>query len=313
MRLDGRHIRSDKLIQYYLSLSMLRGEILIISYPTPEILELVRLVASFAKANVKGAGIASIECVFMPSKIVKKQELTLDGYSAVPLLQTLLLPFIFCGHQVTITLKNTLQKDLSTYYIRDVLLPYFYRYVHISTFEKIPNGDIRLIIKGKYLLEEAPPFILRKNTYLVALRGEVESSDDKVADYVDLSLKELGVPVRIHRIFSQDQEILHLNALYGTDEGYDNDFAYIIYKDLIDENDILGHANIFKQELKNPRLSAELIEDLLLFVGLLGGQLPFAYDETDMLVEELNKELVGSLERIGDIYVLSAPEQVDVE
>lgn len=306
MRLDGRHVRGEKLIQYYLSLSILRGEMLLISHPTPEILELVRLVAPFAKADVKGAGAGSEECVFMPSKIIKKQEIVLEGHSAVPILQTVLLPFIFCGHQVSITLKGTLQQDISTYYIRDVLLPYFYRYVHISNLEKDPNGDVRLIIKGKYLLEEAPPFILRKNNYLVAIRGEIESTEDVVGDFVEISLKELRVPVRIRRKLAREQEVLHLDALYGTAEGYDNDFAYIVYKDFIDEKDILGQVNVFKQELQKPRLSQTLIEDLLLLVGLLGGQLPFVYDQTDLLLDELNKEIRGTLERNGKQYVLSS-------
>ena len=47
------------------------------------------------------------------------------------LLQALLPVFIFCGHQVSVTLKNTTQKNISTYYIRDVLLTYLHKYFFI--------------------------------------------------------------------------------------------------------------------------------------------------------------------------------------
>lgn len=312
MRLDGRHLRSEKLLQQYLTLSILRGETLLLSYPTPEMLHLIKLVAPFAKASVMGAGLSSEECVFVPSKIVKKQEIFMDGTSPVPLLQTLLLPFLFCGHKVTITLQESSQVGLSTYYFKDVLLPYLHKYILTSSFFKEPNGDIKFTIKGKYLLEQAPPLILRKNNYLVSLRGEAEIDDESIIEYLDLTFKDLKVPLRINRKNSSGHSIVHIDALYGTSEGYDNDFAYVVYKDIVDKQFILKEIDSFKEELKQPRLSQDIIEDLLLYIGLLGGQLPFTYDETDFLLEELNKEINGIIEKTGvspnNMYIWSQNE-----
>lgn len=310
MQLDGQHLRSEKLIHYYLALSILRNEMLVITSPSEELLELVRLVAPIVKADVKGAGVDSTECIFVPSKLAKLIEVDMQGTSPLPLLQTMMPVFLFCGHHIKITLSNCSREPLSIYYMRDVLLSHLSRYLETSSCHIEQQGTVTLQLKGKYDLETAPPLITRKQPELIAIRGEAQLNEESLYSYLALGLKDFGVTVRLHRVYAQQRPLIHLNALYGGEEGYDNDFAYILYDELQNTEsltDIETFLLRFKKLLKEPQLSQTLIEDLLLYVGLLGGQLPTNYEETDFLLDELNKELEGEIRPVNGRYILDTP------
>ncbi len=291
MQLHATTLRSDQLFKYFLNLSILKGETLHIKEPKQHMIETLQLLVPYLKADLKGAGVDSKECYFTPKKLPKKYLLDLEGNDALPFLQSLFCAFIFCGHQVSLTCTNTKASSTSYYYLRDVLLPQLYPLLSFRSFHIEPNGDVTLTLKGKYILETAPAFIVVPQPKLIAIRGELELADFSQVTFIELSLKEIGVPLRLHHVSSKQESLIHLNALYGTVEGYDNDTSYIMYADAMGKIDIPSFLSSFKSQLTQPTLSQELIEDLLLLIGLIGGELPATYEETTFLLDDLEKEL----------------------
>lgn len=305
MILDASHLRSEQLFKYYVGLSLLKGETLLIKKPTSDMVILLDFLTPLCAAEVKGLGIGCDECYFTPQKLVKKYSLDMQGEDALPLLTTLIPAYLFSGIPFTLTCTNTRYKDTSYFYIRDVLLPQLSPYIETSSLGIEPQGDVTLSLKGKYVLEEAPSWNLIPQKELVAIRGEIELADESQFHYIELSLKDLNVPVRLHHTSSKPIPLVHLDALYGTKEGYDTYFSYVMYIDVSHTFSLPQVMASFKSQLRHPRLSAELIEDILLVLGLVGGSIPGTYEETTFLLDELNKELLHVIKEETGLYVAS--------
>lgn len=300
MECDAQHLRGDKILQYAISTSLLTGERLRVLHADEKAVNLLSSFRDFAE--IKGLGVGSEVCLFEPKKIAKKYELEGDVNA---ILQTIIPVIMFCGHQVRVDMKEQPKALPSSLYIKNVLLNHYSKYTEFLRFERNPVGSLTMILKGKYLLESAPLCVVKKHDELVAIRGEAHL-DDYLFSFLELALKEQGYTLAFSQNSSQPS-FVHLDALYGEDGNYDSEFAYVVYEEgyLEKQTDVADFAQAFKEKLRAQALSQELVEDLLFLISLVGGELPHTYEESDLLLEELNNLSIVRIRSSQGKYISS--------
>jgi len=265
---------------------------------------LITALAQATDAKTHGLGLGSTDVLFSPQKPFSQKKITVEltqpGACSL-VLDGLLLPALFCGKKVSITVHGLTHSKRSPTipFYKEVFAKYLRPYLKefSLTLEKTGfypgQGKVQLIIEGKYTLHEAIPSMnISRTGNLVAILGQLYSSGQygtetvqkKIDHLLALSFREEQAAFRLEsRIVPSLEEgmAVLLAAYYGDRDSYDNDQAFVVGKDAVYDSQegavdsfILHTAREFKEQLRTSSLdshTAELLAPLLLLVG---GRMP---------------------------------------
>lgn len=265
---------------------------------------LVSALAQATAAKTTGVGLGSTEVLFSPQKQFSQKrisvELTQPGACSL-VLDGLLLPALFCGKRISITVYGLThsKRSPSISFYKEVFAKYLRPYLKdfSLTVEKTGfypgQGKVQLIIEGKYTLQDVIPSMnISRTGNLVAILAQLNSSGQyaeeavqkRINHLLSVAFREEHAPFRLEsRIVPSSEEAmaLLLVAYYGDRDSYDNDRAFVIGKDAVydpqegDINSFILHiAQEFKEQLASTALDSHTAELLAPLLILVGGQIP---------------------------------------
>lgn len=309
IELDGSHGEGGGAIfRQALALSMATGkEFKIINIRkgrcnpglAPQHLSGVNSASTLCNGEVSGNTIGSTKISFKPGEIkggYHKIDIGTAG-SITLLWQSLLLPSIFCGKKVSFSIiGGTDVKWSQPYdYFKFVFLPQMNRYADIEAnlfkrgYYPKGGGEIKVIINGKYTLnDEIPSILLLEQKKLLQIKGISHASIDlenarvaeRQAESARLHLDKLKVPFNVKHEYSKTYSTgsgITLWAVYGEEE-IDFNNPLILGADGLGERnkraEVVGREaadNLLKVIESGAAADKYLADQLIPFLALAGG------------------------------------------
>jgi RNA 3'-terminal phosphate cyclase (GTP) len=198
--LDGSHLEGGgQIVRTALALSVLTQKAFHVTNirakrPTPGLknqhLLAIRTLRDLCGGVAEGAVLGSTALTFYPRPITKRRDIEIDvgtAGSLTLLMQALLLPAMFCGKRIKITMKGGTDVAWSPSYdyFRNVVLPQFLRYGKIECslqqrgYYPKGQGVIELICRKQYVFgDEVKPLSLMEQGTLIKISGLSHASSD---------------------------------------------------------------------------------------------------------------------------------------
>jgi RNA 3'-phosphate cyclase len=309
IELDGSHGEGGgAILRQALALSMLTGKAFRITNIrkarcnpglAAQHLACVEAAMNLCNAEVVGRYTGSTEVQFTPKEFKgghHKIDIGTAG-SITLLLQSLILPSLFCGKRVSfqITGGTDVKWSQPFDYFKYVFLPQMNRYgsVEANLFRRgyYPKGggEVRLVVNGNYAANDTPSSVLLlEQKKLLQIRGISHASLDlegaKVAERQSesarLNLEKLGVPFRVDHQYSQSLSTgsgITLWAVFGEDEVEQRNPVVLGADSLGERNKkagIVGREaadNLLEIISSGAAVDSYLADQLVPFMALAGG------------------------------------------
>lgn len=261
---------------------------------------------SCTDAEIKGLGKGSDTITFSPQKSFtppRKFKIDLGGPHSIALA---LIPFAIAGihspKRITIEATGMTHGldapsvDVLKEYLLRPLMPYADECmlsINKVAFYPDHDGNVTLSVRGKHELDKnSPRFSFKPSSDLVAIRGKLVASKDlaeqnildRIEQLLRLAYREKQVPLVIDTNYVSSSEnacAISLNALFGDQDGYDNDKPWIRQldrhyrkKDLVDgfDNRVYEFIREFEASMLSQEIEPLLAEQILPLVALQGGE-----------------------------------------
>ncbi|MFW5865837.1 MAG: RNA 3'-terminal phosphate cyclase [Nanoarchaeota archaeon] len=270
--------------------------------------EYVKLIAGFCSAEVSGLGVGSQTLSFSPKKQVslpKTISLELGGSHSVVLYGLpVMIMALYQSSLITIKVMGRTHgnhappADVFNEQIVKYLHPFTFvlqTAVRKSAFYSDADGLLLMKIHGKHFLDDhVPAFSPEQKQNLAAIKINILANSELASDtrmeryesLLELSFKKYDVPVLIDVNYTRTSSkgiAISVHALFGDDDGFDNDLAWVHSvdrfcdkQDILDENVEKSIASMVKElslRIDSDAIDLNVAEQLLPMLALHGGQI----------------------------------------
>lgn len=268
----------------------------------------IELLAGFCSAQVSGLGVGSQTLTFSPKKslsLPKKISLELGGPHSVVLYGLpVAIMALYQSSLITITVEGMTHgthappADVFNEQIVKYLHPFTFvlqTAVRKSAFYPDADGSLSIKLHGKHFLDDhVPAFSPEQKQDLAAIKINILANSELASDtrmeryesLLELSFKKYDVPILIDVNYTRTSSTgiaISAHALFGDDDGFDNDLAWVHSvdrfcdkQDVVDENVEKSIASMVKElslRIDSDAMDVCVAEQLLPMLALHGGQI----------------------------------------
>lgn len=294
----------------------------------PQHVACVDAAMALCNAEVVGRYAGSTELIFSPRDFKAGHHRINIGTagSITLLLQSLLLPSLFCGKRVSFNISGGTDVKWSQPfdYFKQVFLPQTNRYgsVEANLFKRgyYPKGggEVRVVVNGKFSVgDELPRIVMENCGRLLLIRGVSHASLDlesaKVAERqgesARLCLEKLGAPFRVEHQYSDSLSTgsgITLWAVFGEDE-VDWNNPVILGSDSLGEPgkkaEVVGREaaeTIYQLISAGAPVDPFLADQLIPFLAVAGGRI-----RTSRISEHVKSNIYVAEKFLGTGFMIS--------